>query len=53
MAFSDASSQMICQKSFARLAAAGSLTVWVCGLSRHADEALDLARANNAGLRVW
>ncbi|CAM9172353.1 unnamed protein product [Pylaiella littoralis] len=32
---------------------AGSLSVWVCESSRDADQALDLARANLAGLRVW
>ena len=33
--------------------AAGSLSVWVCESSEDADEALDLAKANAAGLRVW
>ncbi|CAM9297243.1 unnamed protein product [Scytosiphon promiscuus] len=32
---------------------AGSLTAWVCDSSRHANQALDLAKSNAAGLRVW
>lgn len=35
------------------LVTADSLVVWVCESSRNADQALDLARANRAGLRVW
>eukprot|EP00904_Undaria_pinnatifida_P001449 jgi/Undpi1/11304/HiC_scaffold_30.g13602.m1 len=30
-----------------------SLGVWVCESSQDADQALDLAKANGAGLRVW
>ncbi|CAM9450352.1 unnamed protein product, partial [Ectocarpus sp. 13 AM-2016] len=32
---------------------AGSLSVWVCESPQHADQALDLAKSNAAGLRVW